>query len=149
MSDVEPTSITFIIPVEDTDPSAPAVVSSTVLDTMEPTQSSDDAEVYFTNISKTNALVRYKFAFNFVNNTFLDKSSGIQYLIHDVVRLSTPLFSNVYCFRYYSTKDFSSPPTTDSDYEYAPIDGFLQDQSYVFPEKYQLVRRQKYEEFKC
>jgi hypothetical protein len=69
--------------------------------------------------------------FAFLNHTFTDKSPNNQYLIHDIVKLSTTLIA--YCFRYYPTREFASPPLNDSDFEYELIDEFLLDDNHTSP----------------
>jgi hypothetical protein len=46
---------------------------------------------------------------------------------------------NVYCFQYYDVETFSVPPTSNSDFEYEPIEEVIQDSNYTFVSK--LVRR--------
>jgi hypothetical protein len=138
LSDVEPTSTTFIIPVEPEEASIQSSVSTTSSDA--PSQDlPDENEFLFAPVSNAKA-------YQFLNNTFLDKSTETQYMIHYVVRLSTPLVKNVYCFRYFSFKDFTSAPEFHSDFEYQPIDEFLQGPNYVLPDNIQTRPSAKFEE---
>jgi hypothetical protein len=149
LSDVEQTSTTFLIPEDQSPNSDLTFDSSTSTDSPDDTSPLDEDEFTFTPISKAKALAKYKFAYSFLNNSFLDKSNNTTYIIHDIVRLSTLHVANVYCFQYYSASDFPSPPSSNSDYEYEPIDEFLQDPNYSLPRNIPTRSSAKSVEFIC
>jgi hypothetical protein len=133
LSDVEPTSTTFIIPVEDAQVAAEDLPQPNIFSKSDVSLMPDNDEFTFIPVTKATTAAKYRFAFAFLNHSFTDKSSDTQYMIHDIVKLSTPLIANAYCFRYYSTKEFTSPPSNDSDFEYESIDEFLLDGNYTLP----------------
>jgi hypothetical protein len=90
----------------------------------------DDDEFTFHPVTKARVPSKYKFAYNFLKISFIDKSNDVTNMIHD---FSTPQVNNVHCFQYYSTADFASPPQLATDYEYEPIEKFLQDPYYKLP----------------
>jgi hypothetical protein len=133
LSDVEPTSTTYIIPVEEDHVATRDLSISDPHPNSDASIMPDDDEFTFIPVTKTTSAAKYKFAFAFLNHSFTDKSSNSQYMIHDIVKLSTPLVPNAYCFRYYPTKEFAAPPSNDADFEYESIDEFLLDENYTLP----------------
>jgi hypothetical protein len=133
ISDLEPTSTTCIIPEDTSKPTDQTPVMDVPIDPSREVVAPDDDEFTFHPVNKARAPSKYKFAYNFLQTSFIDKSDNVTYMIHDIVSFSTPQVKNVYCFQYYSTADFASPPQSTTDYEYEPIEEFLQDPNYTLP----------------
>jgi hypothetical protein len=98
-----------------------------------------DAEFTFMSVLLSKCASRYKFAFTYLQQCFTDTATSTSYRIHDIVRLSTSEVDNIYCFQYYDVEKFSVPPTSNSDFEYEPIEEVIQDSNYTFVSK--LARR--------
>jgi hypothetical protein len=143
LSDIEPISTTFIIPIND-EVTAEYLPHSGSVSNVVASLIPDDDEFTLIPVTKNTSV-----AFAFLNYSFTDKSSNIQNMIHNIVKLSTPLIANAYCFRYYPAKDFASPPFNHADFEYESIDEFLLDKNYILPETFVLNLQQKFVKFIC
>ena len=89
-------------------------------------------EFTFVPVHLSRSAGKYKFAFKYINQIFTDNTTNSRYRIQDIVRLSTSVVSNIYCFQYYNVDLFPTTPENNSDFEYESIDDVIHDSNYTF-----------------
>jgi hypothetical protein len=110
LSEDEPVSTTYVFGCPIGDVAAPHINEDAANNSL-----SDDT---FAPVLASKCASRYKFAFDYLQQSFTETSSKIRYRIDDV----TAEIENAYCFQYYDADKFDRPPVDTSDYEYESIE---------------------------
>jgi hypothetical protein len=98
LSDVESSSTTFVFP-EDNSTASPISNSNILINEPPMPTSPDKDEFTFISLPKSKAPAAYKFSYNFLNHSFLDKTSNSNYMsimlsIYQLLKLKACTASN-------------------------------------------------------